>query len=779
MLGAQAASAQELDGGVVEVDAGAGVVEAAPVDAAPVEDAGVVTDDVEAPIDLSAQSSEDEADFEKLLGQTVVSAASRTAESSADAPATTWIISGTDLRRYGIQSVEEAIRYLGHGMTSYEFDNRQNAAFGARGYLSDNLGLHIAVLIDGNQAGGSSRTARGTQQYMMPIELVDHIEVVIGPGSVIYGNSAMLGVINVVTRSASSLEGTNVLVQGSAGTPADEWAPNLSWGEAWARTAVFGTGKFQLGGDPFELVWHGAVRADRQQGRAVWRSRSGTDVFAEGTAAYDREDVFNRDFGARVFAKGAWRKWTFLGWTALGGGKGIGPIEGSGGSSYLEPEYGLDAKWSTQVSDRGDLSLRTYAVVFDTRVYTVPNVFDEAKCLDRVASARCADTIQYVSIKPYFEPLFAWDWKQDGSQVTTLGAQIFVDGSIITTGYAATDGPRTFTDDPIPAPIPNAAGYAQHIWRGESGSLNVGLRGDLGFFDRAVSPRVAYNRQVGEGVLKFIFSTGFRTPVITERFLEIENFLAKNEAIKPERVYSAEIDLAQNIGIQNVQLSVFGAFWDQLITVRGINIDGVVLNQFQNAHQVVSAGVNAGWQGNSGPLDWGLSLNYAPGRRLLPRGITTFSDQELADARIQRAALDRYSSTAFGRVLLPADAMPDFYGTAQLSYSFGETLPRLSLAGHVNSPKARGNYSNNDTLVDPRNVDGPFLPWSVDVRGAVEVPATERVGLRLVMSARNLRTASSPTRVGDLTGPVPEGGIGTIMNPVAPLSAMLEVNFRL
>src|SRR6267154_2350020 len=76
----------------------------------------------------------DEGDLTALLSEPVTAVASRTAESSQEAPATTWSISGTDLKRYGIASVEEAIRYLGHAMTSYEFDQRQNDSFSARGY---------------------------------------------------------------------------------------------------------------------------------------------------------------------------------------------------------------------------------------------------------------------------------------------------------------------------------------------------------------------------------------------------------------------------------------------------------------------------------------------------------------------------------------------------------------------------------------------------------------------------------------------------------------------
>lgn len=48
-----------------------------------------------------------------------------------------------------------------------------------------------------------------------PIEAIDHIEVIRGPGSVIYGGYAELAVINIVTRDASSLDG--VAVAGSYG----------------------------------------------------------------------------------------------------------------------------------------------------------------------------------------------------------------------------------------------------------------------------------------------------------------------------------------------------------------------------------------------------------------------------------------------------------------------------------------------------------------------------------------------------------------------------------
>jgi outer membrane receptor for ferrienterochelin and colicin len=50
--------------------------------------------------------------------------------------------------------------------------------------------------------------------------MVDHIEVILGPGSVLYGSNAMLGVINVVTKHAKDWSG----VHGVA-----EVEPGKSW----------------------------------------------------------------------------------------------------------------------------------------------------------------------------------------------------------------------------------------------------------------------------------------------------------------------------------------------------------------------------------------------------------------------------------------------------------------------------------------------------------------------------------------------------------------------
>ena len=72
----------------------------------------------------------------------------------------------------------------------------------------------ILLLIDGHAVNealfGAARFGRGAG---IPMEMVDHIEVILGPGSVLYGSSAMLGVINVVTKDARAFAGTHLVAE--------------------------------------------------------------------------------------------------------------------------------------------------------------------------------------------------------------------------------------------------------------------------------------------------------------------------------------------------------------------------------------------------------------------------------------------------------------------------------------------------------------------------------------------------------------------------------------
>ena len=157
--------------------------------------------------------AEDVSAIENLLTESVVSSASKQSEKGSSAPALSSILTAEDLRKYGVRTVAEAIDFLSIAVSSSE--NLNGGEVGARGVLlTGDHGSHFLVLVDGNVIndplrGGSSLGSRAG----IPLELIDHIEIIVGPGSVLYGSNAMFGLLNIVTKRAKDYSGARVMVE--------------------------------------------------------------------------------------------------------------------------------------------------------------------------------------------------------------------------------------------------------------------------------------------------------------------------------------------------------------------------------------------------------------------------------------------------------------------------------------------------------------------------------------------------------------------------------------
>jgi outer membrane receptor for ferrienterochelin and colicins len=152
------------------------------------------------------------------LGRVQVYSASRHLEDARKAPSSVSIITAEEIRRYGWRTLAEALRSL-RGF--YISDNRQYTYMGVRGFMrpgDDNP--RILLLVNGHRLNDKVYdTAALGGEFPVDLDLVDHIEVVRGPGSSLYGTNAIFGVINVITREP---EGKAVL------ETSDEVGSNLS-----------------------------------------------------------------------------------------------------------------------------------------------------------------------------------------------------------------------------------------------------------------------------------------------------------------------------------------------------------------------------------------------------------------------------------------------------------------------------------------------------------------------------------------------------------------------
>ena len=109
----------------------------------------------------------------------------------------TTIIQGVDIVRSGLTDVSQILQKLGNAPTRINLSGTQDQSIDLRGYgvNSDN---NVVVLLDGMRLSEIEQAS--ARLSMIPVEIIDHIEIIRGAASVLYGEGATGGVINIVTK---------------------------------------------------------------------------------------------------------------------------------------------------------------------------------------------------------------------------------------------------------------------------------------------------------------------------------------------------------------------------------------------------------------------------------------------------------------------------------------------------------------------------------------------------------------------------------------------------
>jgi len=140
-----------------------------------------------------------------------IESASKAPDSVRDIPASVTILTRDAIASMGYTTFEELLIHL---PGFYHIDTYEDFKLGVRG----TLGGSIAFLVNGVQQHPTrlkTLTVPDRSMTNIPIDSIDRIEIIRGPSSVIYGNNAFYGSINIVTNNRD--EKAN-LVSVSAGT---------------------------------------------------------------------------------------------------------------------------------------------------------------------------------------------------------------------------------------------------------------------------------------------------------------------------------------------------------------------------------------------------------------------------------------------------------------------------------------------------------------------------------------------------------------------------------
>src|SRR5258708_21715738 len=142
-------------------------------------------------------------DVEDLLNVEVTSVLKREQKLCRTAAAV-FVINQEDIRRSGATSIPDLLRMV-PGIDVEQID--ANAwAIGIRGFNS-RYSNKVLVLIDGRTVYTPSFSGVFWDHLDMPLEDIDRIEVIRGPGATVWGANAVNGVISIITKSSKDTQG--------------------------------------------------------------------------------------------------------------------------------------------------------------------------------------------------------------------------------------------------------------------------------------------------------------------------------------------------------------------------------------------------------------------------------------------------------------------------------------------------------------------------------------------------------------------------------------------
>ncbi|HQF39799.1 MAG TPA: TonB-dependent receptor [Opitutaceae bacterium] len=173
------------------------------------------------------------------LGRIEVTTTTQTAIPINRAPATVYSFSAEEIRLRGTRSLLDLVNFQVPGAFVTEDGDELIAAF--RGVAVDN-NSKVLFLIDGHNTNLQYAKGATPELELGLSEDIERVEVIVGPGSALYGSGATIAVINVITKAppATGRSGSAYVGLGNGGTFVADAVWRARLGKDWAVTATAG-----------------------------------------------------------------------------------------------------------------------------------------------------------------------------------------------------------------------------------------------------------------------------------------------------------------------------------------------------------------------------------------------------------------------------------------------------------------------------------------------------------------------------------------------------------
>ncbi len=526
-------------------------------------------------LSVSARAEFDPALFNLSLAELAeipVAAASRAPQALADVPASVTVFTAEDILLMGARDIYDVLRMapgLRLGQT-----NRGRTIVGVRG-IRKNTSDSVLFKLNGHNL---TEPAYGSAIFLadianVPLAAIKRIEVIRGPSSAIHGANAFLAVVNIITKDAADVDGTEVSFR-------TEMEKDGNIGQTYNASV----GQTFSNGSAFYLT---ANLVDRSGPELyVPEDRIGVSGYAD--TDYRQADVLGRyTYGPLSLG---------LRYAHQDRGEMFGLIDVLSPESQLTWDSVLgDVSFDFQPTDDLKLSLRGYGdfMAGETFAYTPPAAFPEGSPFRAIGESATLSLetaklglesgVTYTRWDRHTLSLLAFYEHQRQDDVTTVSNN---DGS----------------GQPLPEPRDVSATknfgrdahrdlvglLAEDIWRvSDAVLLNAGLRLDsYSDFGESLNPRLGATWALAPDLaLKLNYGTAFRAPDFRSLYLE-SPFIQGNEDLTEEKVESYEVAVEKTFAKKLfLRAAWFHNELTDLITIPPGEL------QYQNSNEASSQGV--------------------------------------------------------------------------------------------------------------------------------------------------------------------------------------------
>src|SRR5712675_1973121 len=131
--------------------------------------------------------------------------ASKIEQKTTKAPSSVTIVTADEIKKFGYRTLTDLLQSVPGFNVSYD---RNYAFLGARGVSLGDFNSRMLLLVNGHRVNNNLTDGAYIEtDFILDLDIIDRVEIIRGPGSVLYGNNAFFGVINVVTRQGKQVNG--------------------------------------------------------------------------------------------------------------------------------------------------------------------------------------------------------------------------------------------------------------------------------------------------------------------------------------------------------------------------------------------------------------------------------------------------------------------------------------------------------------------------------------------------------------------------------------------